>query len=65
MIYTKEEFNKLWESDENGGGLTCDDCADCAEAWGLCSHPRCARLTTVVYDVCMAAGIKEEEIPLL
>lgn len=35
MIYTKEEFKKLWEADDEGSGITYDDIADCAKAWGL------------------------------
>ena len=59
MVYTKEEFKRLWEADESGGGITNDDCADCAKAWGLYSIPRCARIDEVVYRVCEAAGAKE------
>ncbi len=35
MTYTKEEFKKMWESDENGGGITFDDIIECALEWGL------------------------------
>ena len=27
MIYTKEEFKKLWEADDEGSGITYDDIA--------------------------------------
>ena len=66
MVYTKEEFKRLWEDDIEGkavDGITNDDCADCAKAWGLYANPRCASLDEVVYRVCEAAGVKEEEMP--
>ncbi len=63
MVYTKEKFKELWESDESGGGITYNDCADCAKAWGLYSMPRCANMRYVVYDVCKEAGVSEPEMP--
>ena len=61
MIYSKEEFKKLWESDEHGGGITNDDCADCAKAWGLCSNPRCMPIGDVVGMVCKAVGVVDDD----
>lgn len=63
MVYTKENFKELWESDEAGGGITNEDCADCAKAWGLYSTPRCSPMERVVYDVCKEAGVSESEMP--
>lgn len=63
MVYTKEEFKKLWESDETGGGITNDDCADCAREWGLYAFPKSANIQEVVYRVCEAAGVKEDDMP--
>ena len=40
MKMTKEEFKKRWDSDDNGGGITFNDIADCAQAWGLFEVPR-------------------------
>ena len=40
MIYTKEKFKELWDSNDDGGGITYDDIADCAKDWGICSHPK-------------------------
>ena len=63
MIYTREEFKKLWESDDSGGGITFDDCADCAKDWGLYSRPKCAPINEVVYHVCQAARVREDDLP--
>ena len=66
MVYTKEEFKRLWEADIAGkaiDGITNDDCADCAKAWGIYSNPKCASLDEVVYRVCKAAGVREEDMP--
>ena len=60
MTYTKEEFKRLWDSSPDGGGITNDDCADCAKAWGLCSNPRCMRVDRVVAMVCKAAGVDDK-----
>jgi hypothetical protein len=57
----KEEFKKRWDSDENGGGLTMDDVADCAKEWGLYSRPRTAQIDTVLAAVLAAADCKWEE----
>ena len=56
MVYTKEKFKELWESGEDGGGITNDDCADCAIAWGVCSKPRIKPINYVVELVVKAAG---------
>jgi hypothetical protein len=60
MIYTKEEFKRLWYSDEHGGGITNEDCADCAKAWGLFANPRCCSINAVIDAVCEAAGCIED-----
>ena len=60
---TKEEFKARWESNEEGGGITFDDIADCAKAWGLYSRPKCAPINLVTYNVCKAANIKKEDMP--
>lgn len=61
MVYTKEEFKRLWNSGADGGGITCDDVADCAEAWGLFRRPRCARMDDVIAAVVEAAGCDEKQ----
>lgn len=58
---TKEEFKKRWESDENGGGITFDDVADCAKDWGLFSRPRCCNIDYVRYKVLKAANCIDAE----
>ena len=62
MVYTKEEFKRLWNSGADGGGITCDDVADCAEAWGLFRRPRCARMDDVIAAVVEAAGCDEDRV---
>ena len=60
MVYTKEEFKRLWESNDQGGGITYDDIADCAKDWGLYSNPRCFPLVAVTEAVLDAAGCEKE-----
>jgi hypothetical protein len=55
-VMTPEEFKARWESDDNGGGITFDDIAGCAKAWGLYSTPRIARINAVRYAVLKKAG---------
>lgn len=57
---TKEEFKTRWESNENGGGLTYNDVAACAKAWGLCQTPRTMNINRVLDMVLSAAGITQE-----
>lgn len=59
MVYTKEKFKELWESDKYGGGITYDDCADCAKAWGLYSNPRICNIDEVVDAVVKAANCEK------
>ena len=56
MKMTREEFKKRWESDDEGGGITVDDCADCYVAWGLGSYPKTKRVQDVIAIVVRAAG---------
>jgi hypothetical protein len=55
---TEEEFKKRWESDADGGGITNDDCADCAKAWGLYTTPYIHPMDEVIRKVLRAAGVK-------
>lgn len=61
MVYTKEEFKKLWEADEHGSGITFDDIADCAKAWGLFTMPKCIPTHLVTYNVLCTAGCSDAE----
>ena len=56
MIYTKEKFKELWESNEDGGGLTWEDIADCAKDWRLYSRPKIRDMFEVRDKVIEAAG---------
>jgi hypothetical protein len=58
---TKAEFRQRWESGPDGGGITNDDCADCAKAWGLFDTPRIHELSKVVDAVVKAACVTEEK----
>lgn len=61
MKMTKQQFKEKWESDENGGGITFNDIADCAEAWGLYSHPKTSPIYEVTYKVLYAANTVDAE----
>ena len=56
MEYTKEKFKELWDSNDDGGGITYDDIADCAKAWGLYSAPKIHKISEVAKKVVEAAG---------
>jgi hypothetical protein len=60
MEYTKEEFKRLWESNDNGGGITFDDIADCAKAWGLYSTPKIHNIAKVTKSVTDAANCETD-----
>lgn len=58
---TRRQFKTRWESGEDGGGITYDDIAECAIAWGLTGTPRAQSLNRVRDMVLEAAGIQEVE----
>ena len=58
---TKDEFKKRWESNDNGGGITFNDIAECAVAWGVCSKPKVRPMDEVRYLVLKAAGTNDYE----
>lgn len=59
MVYTKEKFKELWENEYFG--ITYDDIADCAKAWGISSHPRTRLADEITYRVLKAAGVNDAE----
>ena len=61
MVYTKEEFKRLWETDEYVPAPTYDDIADCAIAWGISSHPRTRPIDEITYKVLKAAQVNDAE----
>lgn len=61
MVYTKEEFKRLWEANDNGSGITFDDIADCAKAWGISSSPRTRPIDEIRYQVLKAAQTNDAE----
>ena len=61
MSMTIEEFKARWESNDDGGGITFDDIAECAVAWGICSQPRILQMDSVRYRVLKAAGTNDAD----
>ena len=57
---TKEQFKKRWESDEDGGGITFDDVAECAKKWGLFSSPKTHDINDVLKAVLKAANVEDQ-----
>lgn len=58
---TKDEFKARWESNADGGGITFNDIAECAIAWGICRTPRIRPIDSVRYWVLKAAGTDDCE----
>lgn len=58
---TKQEFKARWESNDQGGGITFDDIAECAVAWGIISTPRIWSLNDIRYAVLKAANTVDSE----
>jgi len=48
---TPEQFKARWEKDDSGDGITYDDIADCAKAWGISSSPRTRPMDAIRYAV--------------
>lgn len=61
MIYTKEKFKELWEANECGSGITFNDIADCAVAWGISSRPKTRPINLIRYMVLKAANVCDAE----
>lgn len=57
-LLTKTKFKTRWESGPSGGGITFDEVADCAIAWGISSRPKTQAMGLVLYKVLLAAGVK-------
>jgi len=58
---TPEEFKKRRESDDDWGGITYEDIADCAKKWGLCSNVYTHRIDQVRYWVLRKAKTIDAE----
>lgn len=58
---TKQEFKTRWESNDQGGGITFDDIADCAKSWGLFNTPYILDIHKVQYAVLKAANTNDCE----
>jgi hypothetical protein len=55
---TEQEFIDRWNSDDEGGGITFDDIADCAQKWGLVQRPRISPIDSVLAIVLKHLGLK-------
>jgi len=58
---TRDEFKQRWESNDNGGGITYDDIADCAKEWGLFKTPKTCQINAVRYAVLKEANTVDAE----
>lgn len=56
----KEEFKKRWESNENGGGITNQDIAECYIKWGLGTSPYTKPIHYVIWKVCEYANTNDK-----
>lgn len=61
MVFTREKFKELWEANSAGSGITFDDIAECAIAWGISSHPRTRPIDEITYKVLKAAQTNDAE----
>lgn len=60
---TKEEFKKRWDSNENGGGITYDEIAECAVGWGITERPKIQPIRLITAAVCRAANVEDMPRP--
>lgn len=58
---TKKEFKIRWESNENGGGITFNDIAECAISWGISRSPKTSPIDQITYRVLKAADCSDAE----
>lgn len=56
MVMTKAEFAQRWDKDDTGDGITMDEVAECAQAWGLYAIPRIHPIDVVREAVVQASG---------
>jgi len=60
-MMTIQKFKTRWESDGFGGGITYEDIAKCAKAWGLFQRPMKCDIRLVTYRVLKHADCKDAE----
>ena len=63
IAMTKEAFKTRWDSNERGGGITYNDIANCAEAWGLVSCARVCDISNIKIAVLKAANVRQIPCP--
>ena len=61
IVMTKKEFKELWESNDDGGGITFQDIADCAIEWGITASPYMSNRHGIRYSVLLDAGVNDAE----
>jgi hypothetical protein len=59
MAMTRGEFRKRWESSDTGDGITFEDVAECAKAWGLYSKPKIVSMPAVLEAVLEEANCEQ------
>lgn len=58
---TKEQFKELWESNDDGGGITFQEIAECCKEWGISQRPMTQPISLMRYKVLVAAGCIDAE----
>ena len=58
MSMTRAEFAERWDKDEHGDGITINEIAECAVAWGLYDSPRIHPIREVSLAVVKESGAK-------
>jgi hypothetical protein len=61
MVMTKEQFKARWEKDDNGGGITFNEVAECAKSWGITKLPMTMNISVVLYRVLKEANTNDAE----
>lgn len=58
---SKKEFKRRWESGPDGDGITNEEFAACAKAWGVSSKPMIHPIAEIRYRVLRAADTNDAE----
>jgi len=58
---TKEQFKTRWESNNSGDGITMNEVAACAKAWGVSNSPLITQMDHLLYKVLKAAKTNDAE----
>lgn len=58
MSMTRQEFAERWDSGDDGGGITVNEIAECAVAWGITDSPKIRPIREVTAAVVKESGAK-------